>query len=343
MAACGGEQVAPTPTFTPRPTPTFTPRSTELPLVPTLVLPGTEEQPLKIAIIGETDAAVNRAIRDAAEGLTDEMRNYRIGYYEGLQLEIELIDDVEQALTLLCNSTDTAVFVDVLTYITAERRCGAQPAFQVQRDGATASNFELVVFRQRVFDMTGMVGRKFCTMNIKDLTGFVHPALAFQAVGIDPFTDFEEIVIGFESEAEMVLAMTGRYEPGSVPRCDGAAIPAGTFSDIETELLDVDREQSLTEGQFSVVSLLEPAENEQWQAIPYEILVFPPDRLYEPHLRVEVTRAIQAVEEDDGQAKSDLQDLVPHEALIPVEASDYDPFRAWLERTGWNMGASATN
>lgn len=345
LSACGGVTAAPTPSITPRPSSTPTPRSTELPPVPTQILPGTSERPLKIGVIGESSAATTRLLRDLSRAFTAELENFRLGFYQGLTIEFVLLDDEQEALYLLCNSDDTAVFADAFTFIAAEKRCGAQPALQVQRDGESGSTFDLILNRTlQIFRLDRIVGRPFCTMSFDDLNSYIHPALAFKAAGVDPLDDFEVIIYGFKDEAEMILALSGRFEPGSRPRCAAAALPKGMINEVREELLDESREEFLTEQQFNnLITVLEPEEADQWQPIPYPILVFPPDRLYPSYLREQVITAFINLQEDEGKPQQDLQDLIPHDTLQPVTAADYDDFRDWLNRAGWDMAASALN
>ena len=340
-AACGGGGGVPTPSITPRPSGTPTPRSTALPEVSTPVPVGAEERPIKILVVRESDAATNRIVNDLSEDLTDELDNFRLGWYEGLYIEFELVDTQQEALTRICNSPNTAAFVDAFTYIAAEQNCGALPALQVEKDGEQGSNFDLIVFRQRVGAASNLAGRVFCTMDINSITEFVHPALAFRVIGIDPLDDFSEIATGFESDTEMILAMTGRYEPASRPRCDGAALPTGRLDEIEEELLDEDREQNLTQSQFNQVGVLEVTGEDAWEPLPYEILVFPPNRLMPEFLREEIVGAFTTLESDEGSAYENLVDLLEHDSLVPVTRLDYNDFREWLvDKAGWNLANS---
>lgn len=344
VAACGGDSAPPAPTFTPRPSETPTPRSTPLPEVATPVPVGSEERPLKILVVAEENRSTTNLLEDLAENYNEELSTFRLGYYEGIVVEFEVVETAQEALTRLCNSPDTAAFVDAFTFIAAEQRCGAMPTFQIERDRQQGTTFELVVFRVRIGAASNLTGRAFCTMNPNGLTEFIHPALALRVMNIDPLDDFSEIVTGFESEAEMILAMTGRYEPAGRPRCDGAALPPGMLDDIEEELLDEDREQNLTQAQFNQVAVLEVTGEDAWEQIPYEILVFPPDRLLPVFLREAVTEAISDLEDDEGEAHDNLVELLEHDRLIPVTTADYDDFREWLvERAGWNLADSPIN
>jgi hypothetical protein len=344
-AACGGggNRVL-TPSVTPRPTGTPTPRSTALPEVSTPIPVGAEDRPIKILVVGEQDSVTSRLVNDLSGDVTHELENFRLGWYEGLTVEFEVVETQQEALTRICNSPDTAAFVDAFTYIAAEQNCGALPTLQIERDGQPGSNFDLIVFRQRIGAASNLAGRVFCTMDVEGRTNFVHPALAFKVMGIDPLDDFSEIATGFESDTEMILAMTGRYEPAGRPRCDGAALPTGRLDEIEEELLDEDREQNLTQSQFNQVAVLDVTGEDAWEPIPYDILVFPPNRLMPEFLREEVTDAFTTLEADEGSAHDNLVDLLGHDDLVPVTPLDYDDFREWLvEKAGWNLAASPIN
>jgi len=349
LAACsGGGSATATPFFTPRPTATATPRSTELPLVPTQLIPGTAAQPLRIGIIAQPEPARNRLLTALSEGVSDELANFRLGFIDdGLKVEFVLLESRQEALQFLCNGVDTAVFVDALTFYAAEKQCGAKPALQIVQDGATGTTFDLVVFRQRVFVLGAI--NTFCVLDPYGMTSFIHPALAFRAAGVDPLTDFD-IVTGFEDEVAMVLALQGRYERGSIPACDAAALPVGMLAEIEEELVNnEDRDQRLTVNQFRQVAVFEPDVTQQWEPIPHDILVFPPDRLFAPHLRAEIVTALLNIQGDGDTLQSNLQSLIPHDELRPVQYdaagvyTEYDAFRAWMDKTGWDMAASALN
>jgi hypothetical protein len=116
------------------------------------------------------------------------------------------------------------------------------------------------------------------------------------------------------------------------------------LDDIEEELLDEDREQNLTETQFNQVAVLEVTGEDAWEAIPYDVLVFPPDRLVPAFLREAFGEALSALEDDEGDAHDDLTQLLEYDRLIPVTAADYDDFREWLvEKAGWNLADNPLN
>lgn len=344
LAACGGQEITSeddSPRFTPRPTLTVTPRSTELPLVPTNVIPGTSEQPLKIAIIGERNASRNRLLTSLSNALTDELENFRLGYYEGLEVTFILVEDNETAYDLLCSSRDTAVFVDAFTYVAADRRCDAQPVFQVIHDGETGYDIDLVVNTQLAVNLTIASGvrRPFCVLDRQDTETMIYTGLALRAEGIDLFENFTEIISGFESDTEMLLAQQGRYEPNRIPRCVASVIPAGRIEEIREALLDPDSENPLTEAQANNLVAVDPT----WQPIPYEILVFPPERVYPAYLRDEVVAGLNAIIEDDAQPYKNLLDLIGADGLQPAKESDYSSFRSWLNNTGWEMAEAVIN
>jgi hypothetical protein len=317
---------------------TFTPRSTELPLVPTPILIGSPEQPLKLAILAENDTANRRAAGAVEDELNEQLAFFRLGFYDGLSIEVELVDSRQDLLYRLCNSTDTLVIADAFTFYAAELQCGAQPYLQSEIAGRTGSNFDLVVFRQRIFNLGNLDGRALCARSADDLTSFIHPAMALQAAGVDPFTELSEIVTGFESDAEMVVAVSGVYEPGGRPRCDAAAIPSGSFDELRDDLQNEDNEQALTERQVdNLLALLEP----EWRQLPYNLVMAPPDRLMTPYLREEVLAALVTLDQEAGRPKTELQSLIGFEAFREVDSSSYATFRAWMADTGWNMASLA--
>lgn len=346
--ACSGNNASATQAFTPRPSATFTPRSTELPLVPTQVLIGSPEQPLKVLFVGERGAATNRAVTAVEEALNDELDTFKLGFYDGLTVEVEVVASQEDLLYRLCNSNDSVAFASAFTFYAAYQQCGAQPVLQVEREGRTGSNFELVVFRQRVFNLGNLDGRSLCIKSYDDLMTFIHPALAFRSAGLNPLSEFEAIISGFTDDEEMALAVSGRFAPGQRPVCDAAAIPAGSFQAIRTSLIDPTREQNLTEQQFDNLLGVITSDDGGWRQLPYDLLVFPPDRLLPNFLGVSqlavadltqnpLVAAFVGIEEDDGDAKGDLAVLIPHDDLKPVQTSSYNSFLTWMQQTGWSM------
>lgn len=359
VSACGGGGTAsgtPTPSITPRPSLTPTLRSTPLPTVASPVPLGVEDRPLKIALIGESSTATNRLLRDMTAYFTEETENFSLGTYDGLQVEFVLIEDRQEAITLLCNSTDTAVFVDVFTYITAKRICGAVPALQVELDDQRGSNFEVVVRTDFVATPLHLVRadssrrvNQFCALSTTDTT-FVHAALAFRALGqsedprfnlrnltpkIDLFNPATLVELNtFDNARELVEATQGG---GNVRQCEALVLPAGQYAEVvETIEEDEDAQPLQAVGLFDTEQL-DPAD--QWQPIPYDVLVFPPDNLFPVYLREELLRVFNVIAEDDETQQRDLARLVEHDALVPVTAEDFAAFEAWLNKTGWNMGA----
>lgn len=341
LSACGilGGGAEPTPRLTPRPTATFTPRSTELPVVPTPILIGSAEQPIKIAIHTEDNAKNQTAARQLTEAFNDELDTFSLGFYEGVVVEFEIVESEQELLYRLCNSNDTLAFVDSLTFIAAERQCGAEPALQVEIEGNTGQTFDLVVFPQRIFNITALRGFSLCIKSFEDVTSFIHPSLAFRAAGLDPLDDFSAIIPNFETDLEMVVAVSGKNNNGR-PVCDAAAISPGVYDDIVEELLDPEGEYRFTETQArNLIGLLEPT----WRPLPYDILVAPPDRLLPIYLRAEIIQVFEGIQEDAGADQANLQELIRHDTLKPVQVSSYNSFRDWINSTGWDMAAPPLN
>ncbi len=333
LAACGGNEAEATPrprsTLGPSPTPTL--RSTALPTVASPVPIGVSERPIKIAFVGELTAAKRTLAADLSEALTDELSNFRLGYYDGLTVEFIAVENRQAALELLCDSQDTVVLVDAFTYVAAENRCGAIPAFQVEReDGSRSSSFELVVNTRIVPNLTNLTGRerRFCTESLESDTGFIYPALALRQYNIDLLdADTIEIVTeGFENDEEMVKGLAG----GANQRlCESAALPAGRFEAI-LDSLSEDEQADLED-----VGLFTSNEVTGWPSIPNDVLVFPP--LMPEFLRDEIINAIRAIVSDNREANDDLKTLFGYEDFVGVTPEDFADFRTWLQTIGWNM------
>jgi|GEM_PF-6162969 len=338
LAACGGgADESSGPAATAAPSPTFTPISTELPPVPTQMLVGTAEQPIKLAFLAETTAASNRAAASLEDAFAEELDNFTIGFYDGLTVEIEFLETPQEAINLLCTSRDTAVFADAFTYAAAQQQCGVVPALRVEKEGQTGQNLTMVVYDARVFTLADMRSYRFCTTSLDDFTYFVYPALAFQAAGVNPLEEINEIITGYETDESLIVAVSGQ---GGQPQCEAAAlsIPPEEFAPLVESMIDNDDpEISLTQFQSNAVSLLEPPATEAWEPIPYEVLVFPPPQLFPDNIRQEIITAILAIQENEAAIVDELKTLVEHDSLIPILEDDLVPFLTWLERTGWNM------
>ncbi|MFP4322146.1 MAG: phosphate/phosphite/phosphonate ABC transporter substrate-binding protein [Anaerolineales bacterium] len=343
LMACGSvstEDSTQAPTA--RPTLTATPRSTELPPVPTPIPLGSAERPIQLAFLAEDTPSNRQAAQDFAEALQTELATFRLGLYEGLVVEIAFLDSAEAALDALCNARDTAVFADSLTFAAAARNCDAVPRLQTLREGERGVAFEIIVNRSILVNITQLRGRAFCAVAVDDPFSFVYPTLALRANGVDPLADFTDIFTGFEDQTEMLLAVSGRYEPGRIPLCAGTAMPLADFNRILDDLRE-DTERGLTEAQANQLILPTLADDDSlWTPIPYEILVFPPAGRFAEALREAVVAALLDLQSDAGSAQADLQTLLPHDELEAVNAADYADFLGWLERAGWDM-ASATN
>ncbi|MBZ0308077.1 MAG: PhnD/SsuA/transferrin family substrate-binding protein, partial [Anaerolineae bacterium] len=261
----------------------------------------------------------------------DELKNFRLGYYDGLTVEFIAVESRQAALELLCNAQDTAVLVDAFTYIAAENRCGAIPAFQVEHERSSRSTtFELVVNTRIVPNLTNLTGRdrRFCAESLESDTGFIYPALALRQYNIDLLdADTIEIVTdGFENDEEMVRGLAG----GANQRlCESAALPAGRFEEILNDLPE-DEQDALED-----VGLFTSNEVTAWPSIPNDVLVFSP--LMPEFLRTEIINAITAIVADNRDANNDLQRLFGYEDFVAVTPEDFADFRAWLQTVGWNM------
>ncbi len=340
LLACGGGEGNATAVPTARPTLTATPRSTELPPVATPVRVGTDPRPMQLAFLTPPDASTRQAATDLAEALEAELSTFQLGLYDGLAVEVEFLEDTPSALDALCDGQDSAVFVDAMTYAAAAQNCGALPALQVVRDGETGVAFDIIVNRSILANITLLRNRAFCAMSYDDPFSFVYPVLALRANGVDPLDDFSDIFTGFESETEMLLAVSGMYEPNRLPLCAGTAMRLSDYDRIVEELLN-DPDRGLTQVQANQLILPQLAsEDSTWTPIPYEILVFPPPERFPPVLREQLVSALLDLQSDAGSAQADLQSILPHDELRAVVPADYAEFIDWLNRAGWNMAAA---
>jgi hypothetical protein len=298
--------------------------------------------------VGEAnDPALRRDVNAFKTAFQEQLENYDLGFYEGIFIDVVFVDTPQAALNTVCNQADTFILTDAFTAISAERLCAAQAGMQVVKDGQSGQDFELILQRQVASSIPVLSGRTFCALALDDPFTFVYPALALQALGVDPFDDFTAIITGFEDDVAMVLALQGRYEPGQRPRCAGAALPAGRLDEIKAELLEREannEEKGLTDTQAGTIISAEVEPNRRWRPIPYGILVFPPEKLMPAFLRELTISALTDIPKEDPSGRVALKRLVgldpndEEDALVALDAAAYAAFKAWLGRTGWDMG-----
>ena len=186
------------------PTLTHTPISTALPLVPTAIPAGTQDNPLQMVILPFGPMEEARELETDFEESILEM--------SGVAVDVVLVDRHAEALAALCNSggeSVSAAWLDGITYTAAmAQNCGT-PVRQVRRDRsedlATGAPGQIIITRVLgVAQLSALRDRTFCRLGYDDLYSCLIPTLMMQAYGIDPL-DYLGEVIDYE-DVESMLA-----------------------------------------------------------------------------------------------------------------------------------------
>jgi len=173
LAACGQEEILPTPT--PEPLAFF---------APTPLSPGRSANPLQILFV-PPDA---ESIGNAAPTLEGELEAR-----SGLALTVGTVGSPGEALNALCDYNDGDRFVAAwldgpTTVLALERGCG-DVALQGVRGGSTGL---AGVVLGRGGGLGSVPGRTFCRLELTDFYSWVLPNLALEANNIDP-TDIGDV------------------------------------------------------------------------------------------------------------------------------------------------------
>jgi phosphonate transport system substrate-binding protein len=142
----------------------------------------------------------------------------------GLAVEVKVSTHYSDALQALCDGTAVAVSLDAFAYLAAAGQGCAEPLFQVERSGTPARS-KLVAAADRIFSIENFRDRTFCRAGADSLAGWIEPALALRAAGIDPFADLREVVDAGSDEDVLALIAAGRCEVGALAY--EAALPEG--------------------------------------------------------------------------------------------------------------------
>ncbi len=284
LGACRSEEPPPAPT---RAAPTVEPTSTFLPPLPTLPAPGSEENPLQfmLAVPEGGDEAAAQAL---AGVFLDET---------GLAVEVRLIERQAEGYRALCDGSAVVASLDALGYLAAQEAGCGEALFQTEIDGEVEAQSQLVGGVNRVFSVTNFGDRAFCRSDARSVTGWIIPALALRAYGVDPSADLGEVIDAGDDEA--VLAMIGARE------CDVGATAVGA-------------EESLDDpAAIDVIELLPP--------VPYDVLAVS-SRLDAP------ARAVLA--DFFREHEIEIAGLLGVDRLRAPDEGRFDPLRLLIEAAG---------
>lgn len=331
LVACGGEEEAPPPTRTPLPRPTSTPRSTPLPDVDLPVILGSQDKPVSLLfVISSPESEQEDAIDTLQDQLTDQL-----GDDEGsLTVEVGLLATPREAIDALCAGQPAMIWVDVFTYIAAERECGAMPVFgvrQTRQIGINGLAFDIVYDRRVLGNVATpdmLRNRIICRIQGDDTPlNWVYPSLAMRAAGVDPVTGIQGVVEVANAQA-LVRAI---FEE----ECVAGAIPNDQLETLVRRLQGANPPVTINqrEGAPDVVVMLDGQET--WPEIPHGVLIAPPDFILPESFRELIITTLQEV--IDGEEDEALKELVPYAEIVPRTPNDYAEFRAWLEAARWSM------
>lgn len=328
LVACGGEETPPPPTRTPLPQPTPTPRSTPLPEVELPVILGSPDKPINLLFV---IASPSSGQVDAQDTLQTQL-NAQLG--DALAIEVGILATPREALDALCNGEAALMWVDVFTYIAAERACGASPLLgvrQTQRVGANGIEFDFVYDRRVLGNAATpamLANRRVCRIAGDETpVNWVYPSLALRAAGVDPVTG----LLGVIEVADAQSLVKAIFDE----ECVAGAIPNNQLDTLVRRLQQATPSVQINLQATALQVVVMQEGNESWPEVPYEVLIASPDFILPASFRDLVVEAIQELvetEEDDA-----LKELVPYAQLVERTSADYADFRAWLETARWGM------
>jgi len=299
LTACGGT-AAPTavPTITP------TPRSTPLPVSATAVPLGSEERPLRIAVV--TDEAETSEAIATVEAALLESTNFAVEF-----VPVETQADAVSALCASPGGTVTAVWLDGLGYAAADALgCGDAALVTEQRTLAGLSATEtigiIVSAASKLESVSDLSGNTFCRTSATDTDTWLIPSIILKANGVDPLDDLDQVE-DYDDIQSLLEAVTSGA-------CDGAGVPASALDDAESAAEDV-----TTLASVDVVRAV--------LVYPQEVNLTTRDRL---------NQALMAVVAGEDSAAA-LQVLIGQASLRPAAASDFESLDDLLSDAGIDL------
>lgn len=281
------------------PTATATPRSTPLPPVPTVVPPGTDENPIQM-MINPVEQVTDEEVASFEQSLRDQ---------SGLVVEVVVVERYAEALAALCGSVPTGVSVawlDGVTYQAAiAQNCG-EPVIQVERDNSTGDAGQIVV-RQGggISSVQALRGRTFCRLGVEDYHSWLVPSLMMRASNLNPVTDLDS-VLDFNSRNALIEALT----EGD---CHAAGISENGFD-------------SLREVQQEALDVLETT-----PPLPHAVLMYPLSLPLGERIRLNDALLALAVSREGREA---MHPLLGQDRLVRASEEDFSGLVDFLTATG---------
>ena len=284
---------------------TPTPRSTPLPPVPTIIPPGTEDNPITMVIRPPLSGVARELITDFQVGQFEET----LQEVSGLVIEVTVVDRYAEALAALCDSTPTqvsVVWLDGLGYAAAVARDCGTPVIQVERNDQTGDPGELITSREDgVQTISDIQDSTMCRLGFEDTYSWLVPALMFRASGIDPDSDLEAI-----EDYPDLEALVGAADSGD---CAAIGMAASDF-----EALD-----GSVRSNFQLLETTPP--------FPFAVLMYPASLPLGERLRLDEALLNMAIDPD---AADKMEPLLGQDNLVRATPEDFDLLSDFLESTG---------
>jgi len=232
MVACGGGS-AQVGLIKPRATPL--PTSTPLPPLPTEPPPGSEQNPIVLALVNTSDAAsFSSQVEDLSATLSDE---------SGLVVEVTVVETYGEALAALCSGQAHVISAQAFAYLAAvERQCGTG-VYIAEMDGMFATQGQMVTLAGReIFTVKGFSGYRFCRPDANSVNGWIVPAFSLRKNEVNPLTDLFSVTDSGGDE-EVIQALLDFH-------CDAGASALGAEADVPNS------------GDIRVIETLPPVPND---------------------------------------------------------------------------------
>lgn len=319
MSACGTTQEA-----TPLPTTVPTPL-TDIRFEPTAIPAGLPGNPLQMVIqpaVSELyiepevteEPGVGEVLLPASSTQTELDLEEAILNYTNVTVDVISVKSPAQALTALCDATDTvsAVWVDGVAFSAAlAQNCG-EPIYVVQkRVNNRLQNGEsgLIILTREINNpqLDSLNGGTFCRIGLNDFYTWLLPLMVFRANNIDT-NNFEAVIEYDDAESLVEAVVSGE--------CTGAGISGSDY-----DALIADNEE-LTED-ISVAFTSPP--------IPYAVLMYPVE--IQLVIRVSLNDGLLELIADDD-ANDLLSEFLGHDDLEVVDLDDFADYDVFLDEVG---------
>lgn len=200
-------------------------------------------------------------------------------------------------------------WLNTFNYVLANEQYGVDVALATQRFGSTTYRGQIIVRADSGIEtIEDLKGKVMCWVDPNSTSGYIIPRIHLLANGVDPDSDFAQTVEAGSHNNVVVQVYNGD--------CDAGATYDDARSSIEEDFPDVEEQ----------VAILDYTTD-----IPNDTVAFIQD--FPEDMRDEiVTALLEIAATEEGQEA--LNTLYSIEALVTVDDSFYDGFRADLSRAG---------